>query len=135
MFTLPRLSETGNLSLASYAGRPVVLNFWASDCAPCRQEMPALRKLARRYLGASLAVLGVVEQDSRADAKHYAAAHSLNFPNVFDAEYDVAGRFRVIGTPETFVLDSQHRLVARLTGPITLARNRERLDAALRTVA
>lgn len=133
-FALPQLTKAGKLSLASFKGRPVVLNFWASDCVPCKQEMPALKKLAHRSSAGSLAIVGVVEQDSRADAKRYALSHALNFANVFDADYDVAGRFRVIGTPETFVLDREHRLVARLTGPITLTRNRERLNTEIRAV-
>lgn len=133
-FDLPQLTKVGKLSLTAFKGKPVVLNFWASDCAPCKEEMPALKMLARRYSTVSLAIIGVVEQDRRSDAERYALEHSLNFPSVFDADYEVAGRFRVIGTPETFVLDRQHRLVARLAGPITLPRNRDRLDSALRAV-
>jgi thiol-disulfide isomerase/thioredoxin len=125
------LTTSARLSLSSLRGKAVLLNFWASDCAPCRAEMPSLAGVAHRFASRGLVVVGIAEQDRRSDADRYVRSHDVPFPTVFDGNFEVAARYRVVGTPETFLLDRRHRLVLTLVGPIDSPANAAKLRSAL----
>lgn len=103
-FTLKSLEGT-NLRLDEYRGQVVLLNFWASWCGPCRQEMPLLSQLQARYEPLGFTLLGVnVESDSQA-ALAWLKATPVTFPILFDTANEVAGRFGVEGMPSTVFVD------------------------------
>lgn len=131
-FTLERLDREGTLSLAAYKGRPLVLNFWASWCIPCKEESPFLESVWRRYRGDGLVVIGVNVQDFRADARKFMRTYGITYPNVYDGKGSTVGRYGITGVPETFFVDRRGRLVPeRIAGPVDDERFRERFDAAL----
>jgi cytochrome c biogenesis protein CcmG/thiol:disulfide interchange protein DsbE len=102
--------------LADLRGRPVVLNFWASWCPPCREEDPAL-KSAATSAGDRVRFLGVNIQDTDAAARAYAAEQSPPYP----VGPLVAGRYQDYGVtvpPETFFIDSEGKVAARFVGPL-----------------
>lgn len=103
-FTLK--SNTGkNIKLSELRGQVVLLNFWASWCGPCRQEMPLLEKLQRRYSSLGFTVLGVnVEDDSR-KAKSYLKDVSVSFPILFDTTNKVSKQYKVSAMPSTVMID------------------------------
>ncbi|HET7567007.1 MAG TPA: TlpA disulfide reductase family protein [Gaiellaceae bacterium] len=117
-FTLRRLDGPGSVSLASLRGKPVVLNFWASWCIPCKSEARALEQTWSRYRG-RVAFVGVDYHDVTGDALRFVAAHRLTFPMVQDGSGDVTGRYGISQVPETYVLGRDGRIVAHLAGPIT----------------
>lgn len=78
-FDLARLSDAGRVRLADYAGRPVVLTFWASWCISCRSEFPRLRSLVRAHRGDDLAVVGITYRDLASDARAFAKEFKANF--------------------------------------------------------
>jgi cytochrome c biogenesis protein CcmG, thiol:disulfide interchange protein DsbE len=118
-FTLRRLEGTGKVSLASYRGHPVVLNFWASWCVPCKGEAPVLERDWTRYRGRGVVFLGVDYHDLASDARRFVSAHALTFPMLEDGSGAVTGRYGISQVPETYVVDRQGRIVAHLAGPIT----------------
>jgi len=120
-FTLPRLAGSGTMSLRSLRGRPVVLNFWASWCDPCKTEAPALERAWARYRGRGVVFVGVDYHDVTDDARRFVAAHRLTFPMVQDGSGDVTGRYGITQVPETYILDRAGRIVSHLAGPITAA--------------
>lgn len=111
---LPCLAGGGSVSLARAFGKPTVINFWASWCAPCRDELPAFQRYADRVArdapGAVL-VIGVVTGDRRDAAASLAADLGIHFPALYDADRVVTRQLGRNALPVTLLLDAQGRLV------------------------
>ena len=110
-FRLPRVAGGGHISLASLRGKVVVLNFWASDCIPCKQEQGELNKTAAKWSDKGVVFLGVDEVELRSFAQQYLKHYSVNYESVADGDGSIAGKFGVTGTPETFFIDRRGRVV------------------------
>jgi cytochrome c biogenesis protein CcmG, thiol:disulfide interchange protein DsbE len=118
-FTLPRLEGGGTVSLASFRGRPVVLNFWASWCQPCKTEAAVLERDWHRYRGRGVVFIGVDNKDLASDARTFVSAHGLTFPMLQDGSGAVTGSYGISQLPETYVVGRDGRIVAHIAGPIT----------------
>ena len=117
--TIPPL-EGGELKLSSLRGTPLVVNFWASWCVPCRQEAPVLNAAARKQSG-RVQFVGVDIQDTDQAARAYQAEVQSPYP-VGPA---VRGSYRdwgVTGPPETFFLDRRGVVISRIVGPVDAKR-------------
>jgi cytochrome c biogenesis protein CcmG/thiol:disulfide interchange protein DsbE len=117
--TLPRLNAPGTGSLASYRGKPVLLNAWASWCPPCKSEMPLLERAHRRMQRAGGTVLGVDVQDDQQSALAFLRAKGVTFPSLRDRDRSYVHRLGVTGYPESFLIDRRGRIVALNRGPIS----------------
>ena len=105
------------VSVADFRGAPLVVNFWASWCVPCRQEAPALNAAAKKYAG-RVKFLGVDIQDTDAAARAYQAEIQSPYP----VGPTVEGTYRQWGVsapPETFFVDPQGIVVSRYVGPLS----------------
>jgi peroxiredoxin len=91
--------------LSDAAGTPVVLNFWATWCAPCRNELPALQDAAERYEGRVL-IVGVDQGEAADVVQSFVDEFSLTYPIPMDADGEVGHRYNVRGLPTTFFIDS-----------------------------
>jgi thiol-disulfide isomerase/thioredoxin len=118
-FRLHSLSGHGTVSLASYRGKAVVLNFWASDCIPCKQEMPRLENAAKRWSSKPVAVVGIDVVDSRSAARAFARKHGVTYAIGFDRLGDTAAPYGVLATPTTFFIDKRGLIVKRILGPVS----------------
>jgi cytochrome c biogenesis protein CcmG/thiol:disulfide interchange protein DsbE len=105
-----------SVALASLAGRPVLLNVWATWCPPCREEMPALQELHDRYDERGLAVVAVSLDASAADAAAFARELGLTLRLLHDPAGRVTRTFRTTGVPETFLIGADGRIVRRWIG-------------------
>jgi cytochrome c biogenesis protein CcmG/thiol:disulfide interchange protein DsbE len=110
-FSMPRLGGGGKLSLASYRGKVVVLNFWASDCVPCKEEQAMLNAAAAHWAEKGVVFLGIDEVDLHGPAKAYMKRYRVAYPSIYDGVGTVAGLYGVTGTPETFFVDRRGRVV------------------------
>jgi cytochrome c biogenesis protein CcmG/thiol:disulfide interchange protein DsbE len=99
-------------SLADLKGKPVVLNFWASWCIPCRDEAPALQRAWETYRDRGLIVLGIDYVDTEADAKKFIAEFNQTYPNGPDLGTRIAQSFRISGVPETYFIDREGKLLS-----------------------
>ncbi len=103
-FTLPARGGT-SLSLSQYKGQVVMINFWATWCGPCRQEMPLLDAMYKKYKGMGFTLIGVnVEPDSKG-AEKFLQGLPVSFPVAFDAESRVSKLYNVQGMPSTVIVD------------------------------
>lgn len=119
-FSLERL-DGGRLSLDELRVRPVVLNFWASWCIPCRDEAPLLTKLAADNAGRGLVVVGVVYQDSATNAIDFMRRYGQTYPGLLDPSGRTALDYGVYGIPETYFIDPSGVIRARQIGPLVPA--------------
>ncbi|WP_297975969.1 DsbE family thiol:disulfide interchange protein [uncultured Amaricoccus sp.] len=121
-FDLPLLDGEGRLVSAEAAGRPLVLNFWASWCATCRQEHPELVRLGLRARGGEFAIAGINYRDDPEHARTFLDREG-HFPYL--SGVDPKGRlgidFGVYGMPETFFVDAGGTVRGRHAGPLTPA--------------
>lgn len=117
-FTLPALGG-GELALAELAGQPVVLNFWASWCGPCRAEMPELQRLHERRAAAGVAVVGVNQGESPETAAAFLQALSLDFPVALDQRTGVSQTYLVHSLPTTFFIDRGGVIRQIFIGPMS----------------
>jgi cytochrome c biogenesis protein CcmG/thiol:disulfide interchange protein DsbE len=119
-FTLDRLTGTGALSLASLRGKAVVVNFWASDCAPCKQEMPRLVSFSRAWSARGVVVVGIdVLEYRKGPARAFTKRFNATYPMVFDPTGTTVGPWGVAATPQTFFVDRRGRIVDHVLGPVT----------------
>jgi cytochrome c biogenesis protein CcmG, thiol:disulfide interchange protein DsbE len=120
-FTLARLAGSGTLSLASLRGKAVVVNFWASDCAPCKQEMPRLVSFARQWSARGVVVVGIdVLEQSKGPARAFSRRYGATYPMVFDPTGSTVDPWGVgQGTPQTFFVDRSGRIVDHVLGPVS----------------
>jgi peroxiredoxin len=116
-FRLPAL-DGGEVDLASQRGKVVVLNFWATWCPPCVEEMPSLERLHRALAPEGLAVVTVATDEDEAELRRFVSGRGLTLPVLKDPGGRVAaGEYRTTGYPETFVLDREGHLLEHKVGP------------------
>jgi cytochrome c biogenesis protein CcmG/thiol:disulfide interchange protein DsbE len=110
-FSLRRVDGTGTLSLASLRGKPVVLNFWASWCVPCKGEAKMLEQAWNQYRRRGVVFVGVDYHDVTSDARTFLTRHGVTYPTVQDGSGMIGDAYGLTGVPETYFIDRQGRLV------------------------
>jgi thiol-disulfide isomerase/thioredoxin len=109
----------GTLALADLRGKPVVVNFWASWCGPCRNEGPDLVAFSKAHPGVEM--LGVNVADGASQAVPFARELGFTWPSIADRGQSLYREFRLIGLPSTFVVDAEGKVVYRKIGEVTQA--------------
>jgi cytochrome c biogenesis protein CcmG/thiol:disulfide interchange protein DsbE len=117
------------VNLQQFAGRPVVLNFWATWCIPCVAEHETFRLAARRY-GARVSFLGVVYQDEVPAIRGFLQRYGSWGPTLLDPDVSVAIAYGVYGVPETFIIDPRGKIARKFTGEV----DARELEAVLQSV-
>jgi cytochrome c biogenesis protein CcmG, thiol:disulfide interchange protein DsbE len=125
-FLAPRFtlqSTTGqNISISELTGRPVLINFWASWCPPCRAEMPAMQRVFEDYQDQGFVILAIntAYQDNPQEALSFLQEHGITFPVLWDLDGNVSRQYQIRALPSTFFLDADgviHEVI--LGGPIS----------------
>ncbi len=115
-FTAPRLDVEGTFTLSGHRGTPMVLDFWATWCAPCWRALAAAERLQAAYESKGLQVLGVNIDEDVPKAREFAARRAPTLAMVADPRGHVADMFDVHAMPVTVVLDCEGRISARFEG-------------------
>jgi len=118
------------LGLSSFRGKPLVLNFFASWCDPCRDEMPLINELASKAAKDGYSVLGIAVDDTRAAVTEFVREAKLVLPIALDLNSTVKRAYRIFGPPATFFIDGQGVIRDLALGPLTAEKAREGLKKA-----
>ncbi|MGQ0433368.1 MAG: TlpA family protein disulfide reductase, partial [Microthrixaceae bacterium] len=128
LFALGSLvDENSIITLADHAGTPVLVNFWASWCVPCRREMPALETIHREFAG-RVDFIGINHQDDRDDALALVAETGITYPSAYDPRGATAVDYNLFGMPTTVFITADGRIAGRHTGELTEADLRTALE-------
>ena len=100
-----RADSGAEVDLSDYRGKFVLLNFWATWCPPCVQELPSLNQLAREFESSGLVVLGVSVDEDQQAYEQFLERFDVSFPTVRDPERVAANRFGTMKYPETYLID------------------------------
>jgi cytochrome c biogenesis protein CcmG/thiol:disulfide interchange protein DsbE len=125
----PALAD-GRLALGELRGTPVVLNFWASWCVPCREEAPLLNRSWRTARERQVLFVGLNMQDLTEDARDFMREFGVSYLNVRDQSNPVARRWGVSGLPETFFITGRGNVVSHVIGVISEEQMRAGIAAA-----
>jgi cytochrome c biogenesis protein CcmG/thiol:disulfide interchange protein DsbE len=117
--------------LSGLRGSPVLVNFWASWCAPCVEEFPLLRAAATEHAADGLVVVGIVYQDRSEAARDFMERFDATWPAVMDPGGIVAEHYGIYGPPETFFIDTDGVISARQIGGLTAADLHTKLAAII----
>lgn len=115
-FLLGRL-DGSELRLSDLRGEPVVLNFWATWCAPCRKEIPQFVDASERFREQGLVVVGVNLQEGKSIVRPYADDFGMDFPILIDVDGEVGDAYRLLGLPVTYFIDREGIVRSVFTGP------------------
>jgi thiol-disulfide isomerase/thioredoxin len=131
-FRLTRLNGKGKVSFSQFKGKPVLLNFWASWCPPCRVEMPGLSEVHEKYRKKGVEFLLIATSDTRKDAEAFLRSNKISIPAVIDEHGDsVLRKYRGRELPATYFIDRQGMVVAWAIGFLTEGQVAEQLDSLL----
>ena len=112
------------VSLENYKNKPLVLNFWASWCPPCRDETPGMERIWRKYEDQGVVILGINVQDGEKEAQRYISEFGVTFSNALDLDGSITVDYGVTGLPVTFFIDNDSVVTGRWVGSIS----EDRLD-------
>ncbi len=129
-FSLPVIANgNGNVSLQGLRGHGIYLNFFASWCGPCKQEVPYIGKLSKEYARHNVVVVGVDELEPADKAKEFAAQYHLPYRVTLDDNGDVGGSYGLIGLPMHVFIARDGTVAAYRIGEISEAQLRKQLQA------
>jgi len=114
-FELERL-DGGRLSLESLRGRVVLLNFWATWCPPCEEEMPAMERLHQALAGQPFELVAVSVDEDRNAVASFRQRLGLGFPILLDPKHQVSNAYQTFRYPESFLIDANGRIVSHFIG-------------------
>jgi thiol-disulfide isomerase/thioredoxin len=129
-----RDANGGPASLSAYRGSLVLLNFWATWCGPCREEMPSMEQLNRYFGGQGLAVVAVNQRESAALVNKFMKSHGLSFTTPLDPDGRVGASYRVYGIPVTYLIDGNGQAIGMKSGSRDWA-SREAIEAFRKLIA
>jgi len=106
----------GIASLNGNRGNLILLNFWATWCGPCREEMPSMEQLSRNFGGQGFTILAVNQRENAAQVSRFMKMHGLNFRAPLDSDGRVAASYRVYGIPVTYLIDGSGQAIGMKSG-------------------
>ena len=117
-FTLKTLAGE-DVALSSLRGKVVLLNFWATWCPPCKEEIPSMVKLNRIMAGKPFQMLAVsIDEGGKEDVERYFKEAGMTIPTLLDTTQSVGAQYGITGVPETFVIDQKGVILKKVIGPL-----------------
>jgi len=112
----PLISAAGDLNLERYAGKVVILDFWASWCVPCRRSFPWMNEMQEKYGQEGLVIIAVNVDREIEDAAAFLAEYPAIFEVIYDPDAALAKKYEIQVMPSSFVIDKNGEIIDRHTG-------------------
>lgn len=109
---LPQADAGPSVSLSALKGKPVILNFWATWCGPCAEEMPDLQAVYDKYKGQGLELYGVNVGEAKVVVNSYRNQHNVSFPSLLDLEDKAQNAYKILPIPATYFIDRSGQIRA-----------------------
>ncbi len=113
---LPLLTSEASFSTNAHHGKPILIDFWASWCGPCRMQAPIVDHVAEMFEKDGLVVIGVNTSDAEGDARAYLKNHKFSYPIAFDGDRSVASSYGVTSFPTMVLIDKDGKVKAVRSG-------------------
>lgn len=126
-----RAAADGRVKLSELRGTPLVLNFWASWCDPCREEAPVLRKGWEAARQRGVLFVGLDIQDVRQDARRFVKELGQDYPQLRDPDKTIGRAYGITGIPETYFVSRRGRVVGHVIGVVTERQLQAGIEAAI----
>lgn len=123
--------DGATFDLVAQRGNPVLVNFWASWCGPCREEFPLLEDAAARHAAEGLVVVGSLYKDDAEPARSFVAEEGATWPTVVDPDRSIGSAWKVLGPPQTFFIDREGIIREVQVGQVRDAAELDRLLASI----
>ena len=104
-------------NLENFKGKPLIINFWASWCAPCRKEMPFLESVWKKHKDSDLVLIGINVMDDKHEALETLKEFNITYTNLTDSNGDVTSKYDIIGLPVTYFIDRNGEVIKKNYGP------------------
>ncbi len=108
--------DGNRVSLSDFRGKPVLINFWATWCPPCRAEMPYIQEIYEEWTNKGLLVLAINIGERSSKVEEFMRSNSLSFAVLLDTKQDVAQRYNITGIPTTFFIDKDGIIQDKVIG-------------------
>jgi cytochrome c biogenesis protein CcmG/thiol:disulfide interchange protein DsbE len=115
-FDLPALSGGGRVTVSEFRGRPMVINFWATWCGPCREEAPLLENAWQQYRNRGVAFIGIDMRDFHGDSQKFVRKYRISYPIAYDGPAKLWEKWGISGLPETFFVGRDGKIVDHRIG-------------------
>ncbi|HEX3036486.1 MAG TPA: TlpA disulfide reductase family protein [Thermodesulfobacteriota bacterium] len=115
-FALPSLDGNKKVELNDFKSKPMVVNFWASWCAPCREEMPFFEQTWRKYKDKGVVFLGIDVLDQEMNAREFLRQLGISYTNLYDQSGEVANDYGAFALPVTFFIDKEGKIIRKSYG-------------------
>ena len=133
-FKLPSFSGDVSYQLKQFKGKPVILNFWASWCAPCRQEMPFLENVWKTHKENDLVLLGINVLDDKEEAEDTIKEFGITYINLYDPDGDIKEKYNLLALPVTYFIDKEGSISKINYGPFLGKEGEELFNTLLKEI-
>ena len=133
-FKLKSMSENKFYTLESLKGEPIVINFWASWCAPCKLEMPFLEKNWKEYREKGVKFVGINVMDDKGEAVKTLEEFNITYLNLYDSAGDVSNLYDIIALPVTLFIDKKGKITHKNYGPYIDEQGENRFKKSIKKI-
>jgi peroxiredoxin len=116
-FTLETVDGGSKISLRDFMGKPVVLNFWATWCGPCKEELPLFERMWNKFKDEDVVFIGVNVMDDRKNASEFIKNTGITYTNLYDQPGEVSSKYKVVALPVTFFINKEGEIAVKNYGP------------------
>ncbi|MFI5323060.1 MAG: TlpA disulfide reductase family protein [Thermodesulfobacteriota bacterium] len=117
IFSLETVDTGKKISLDDFKGKPVILNFWATWCGPCKEELPVFQKMWNKYKDKDVAFIGIDVMDDRSNAAEFIKNNDITYTILYDQQGEISSKYKVVALPATFFINKEGKIAVKNYGP------------------